>query len=265
MDEVARYNRERWNELAKANVIFSRPYLDLSPRSARELVDPRGILRDTEGIDVLCLAGGGGQQSAAFALLGANVTVLDLSDAQLERDREAAAHYGVSMSTVEGDMRDLSSLRDEAFDVVYQPHSINFVPEVGPVFAEVARVLRRGGLYYLQWHNPFTQPLDESDWDGRGYALRVPYTDGELEIDDPHWDIDAADGSKVRVVGPREFRHRLGTVVNGLISLGFAVLGLWESNDGNADADAEPGTWEHFQAVSPPYLTLWAAYRPGTS
>ena len=265
MDEVARYNRERWNELAKANVIFSRPYLDLSFRSARELVDPQGMLRDTDGMDVLCLAGGGGQQSAAFALLGANVTVLDLSDAQLERDREAAAHYGVSMSTVQGDMRDLSPLRDEAFDVVYQPHSINFVPVVGPVFAEVARVLRKGGLYHLQWHNPFGQPLDETDWDGRGYALRVPYTDGELEIDDPHWDIDAADGGIVRVVGPREFRHRLGTVVNGLISLGFAILGLWESTDGNADADAEPGTWEHFQAVAPPYLTLWAAYRPGTS
>ncbi len=265
MDEVARYNRERWDELAKANVIFSRPYLDLSPQSAREVVDPQRMLRHTDGIDALCLVGGGGQQSAALALLGAKVTVLDLSDAQLERDREAAAHYGVSMSTVQGDMRDLSPLRDEAFDVVYQPHSINFVPVVGPVFAEVARVLRKGGLYHLQWHNPFAQPLDERDWDGRGYALRLPYTDGELEIDDPHWDIDAADGSKVRVVGPREFRHTLATVVNGLISLGFAILGLWESTDGNADADAEPGTWEHFMAICPPYLELWASLRPGIS
>jgi SAM-dependent methyltransferase len=265
MDEVARYNRERWNELAKANVVFSRPYLDLSPQSARQVVDPQGMLGDTNGIDVLCLGGGGGQQSAALALLGARVTVLDLSDAQLERDREAATHYGVGMITVQGDMRDLSPFGAEAFDVVYQPYSINFVPEVGPVFAEVARVLRKGGLYYLQWHNPFAQPLDERDWDGRGYALRVPYTEGELELDDPHWDIDAGDGGTVRIVGPREFRHKLSTVANGLISLGFSVLGLWESTDSNADADAEPGTWEHFQAVAPPYLTLWAALRPGIS
>ena len=263
MDEVARYNRERWDELAKANFVFSRPYLDLSPQSAREIVDPQGMLRDSEGIDLLCLGGGGGQQSAAFALLGAKVTVLDLSDAQLERDREAATHYGVSMSTVQGDMRDLSPFGVEAFDVVYQPYSINFVPEVGPVFSEVARVLRKGGLYYLQWHNPFAQPLDESDWDGRGYVLRSTYAEGELEFDDPHWDVDPGDGSNVRVVGPREFRHKLSTVVNGLISLGFSVLGLWESKDG--DADAEPGTWEHLQAVAPPYLTLWAAYRPSIS
>ena len=39
------------------------------------------------GKGVLCLAGGGGQQSAAFALLGAKVTVLDFSETQLERDK----------------------------------------------------------------------------------------------------------------------------------------------------------------------------------
>ena len=42
-------------------------------------------------MDVLCLAAGGGQQSVAFALLGANVTVFDLSETQLEHDRLAAA------------------------------------------------------------------------------------------------------------------------------------------------------------------------------
>ncbi len=67
----------------------------------------------------------------------------------------------------------------------------------------------------------------------------------------------------MRIVGPREFRHKLGTVVNGLVSLGFSVLGLWESKDG--DAEAEPGTWEHFMAICPPYLELWAAYRPSIS
>ena len=90
MDDIARYNKERWEELARANVGFSRPYLDLDLTSAREAVDPEGMIDTFAGKDVLCLAGGGGQQSAAFALLGAKVTVLDLCETQLERDREGS-------------------------------------------------------------------------------------------------------------------------------------------------------------------------------
>ncbi len=133
MDDVARYNKERWEELARANVVFSRPYLGLDVSSAREVVDPHAMLSEIQGMEVLCLASGGGQQSVALAMLGAEVTVLDLSETQLERDRDAARNYGVHVTAVQGDMRDLSRFGDGVFDVVYQAYSINFVPSVRPV------------------------------------------------------------------------------------------------------------------------------------
>ena len=89
IDEIAQYNIERWKALTKANALFTRPYLNLDAASARAKIDPEGRLGEITGKDVLCLAGGGGQQSAAFALLGANVTVVDLSEEQLHRDRES--------------------------------------------------------------------------------------------------------------------------------------------------------------------------------
>ncbi len=95
MDEVARYNVERWKALAQANAVFTRPYLDLDKDSARKYLDPQRRLGEVAGQDVLCLAAGGGQQSVAFALLGANITVVDISEAQLRRDAEAASHYNV--------------------------------------------------------------------------------------------------------------------------------------------------------------------------
>ena len=147
MDEITKYNKERWEELAKANVPFSRPFLNLDERSAREMVDPEGMLGDLAGKEVLCLAGGGGQQSVAFALLGAYVSVLDFSESQLERDREAATHYKVRTKTFQGDMRDLSHFGQAAFDIVWHAYSLAFVPDVRPVFSEVARVLRVNGLY----------------------------------------------------------------------------------------------------------------------
>ena len=96
----------RWEALVEAEALFTRPWLDLDRRSARERLDPWGMLGDLTGARMCsCLASGGGQQSVAFALLGASVTVLDISEGQLRQDRLAAAHYGVEVTVRQGDMR----------------------------------------------------------------------------------------------------------------------------------------------------------------
>ncbi len=264
MDDVSRYNKERWEELAKGNVRFSRPWLDLDGESARAALDPHDIMGDVAGKDVLCLAGGGGQQSAAFAVLGANVIVLDFSETQLERDQQAADHYGLSIKTVQGDMRELSCFPDDSFHIVWHAHSLNFVPDPRPVFDEVARVIRVGGPYRMECTNPFIHELLGNEWDERGYSLRSPYLDGaEIVYDDPYWETEDGAGGRKRVRGPREFRHALSTIINGLVNRNFAILGLWESNHG--DLEAEPGSWDHLTAIAPPWLTFWTLYRPNQS
>ncbi len=140
MDAISRDNRERWNALANANVIHSVPFLDFTREDAAAYVYGAGILADVSGKRVLCLANGGGQASVAFGLLGADATVLDLSDVQLVRDQEAARHHGLTVKTVQGDMRDLSVFETSHFDIVWQPYSLNYSPTVESVFREVARV-----------------------------------------------------------------------------------------------------------------------------
>ena len=261
MDDLAKYNKARWEELAQANVQFSRPFLDLDAASARQVVDAEGMLDDVAGKSVLCLASGGGQQSAAFGLMGAKTTVFDLSETQLERDRIAADHYGLDTVIIQGDMRDLSCFDDDAFDVVWHAFSINFVPETRPVFAEVRRIIRQGGLYRLQYFNPYLSAVDEDGWDGHAYPLKAPYIDGaDIAELFPFWDVDGGDGSLKQIESPREFRHALSTVINGLVGEGFVILGLWEERTQNLHA--EPGTWEHFKHFAPPFLTIWSAYRP---
>ncbi len=262
MDEIARYNYRRWQALAKANAVFTRPLLDLTPADAREIIDPHGDLGDVAGRPVLCLASGGGQQSVAFALLGAQVTVVDLSTAQLDRDREAAAHYGLNLTTIEADMRDLSMLDAASFEIVYHPYSLNFVPDAREVFRQVARVLRPGGAYYFNCANPFTLGLQAGDWDGWGYPLRYPYVEGgAITSQDAPW-IFRGEAQAEPIAGPREYRHALSTLVNGLITAGFALIRLEEENLGTPDPHAEPGTAEHFTAVAPPWLRFWARLQP---
>ena len=58
MDELAHYNKERWEELAQAGVAYSRPFLDLTPDTARRVVDPHEII-EVETEVVGCDGGGG--------------------------------------------------------------------------------------------------------------------------------------------------------------------------------------------------------------
>ena len=266
MDELSGFNRERWNGLVRAGILYSRPKLELDEQSAREIVDEAGLLGDVSGKRVLLLAGGGGQQSAAFGILGAQLTVLDLSDEQLAQDQRAADHYGYAPDLLQGDMRDLSRFAEDSFDMVWQPFSINFVPDVHPVFEGVARVLKSGGLYQVQWANPYTQTLNNPDYEaGRGYALNTIYADGEIDskavYGTDNWVIEREDGTSSEVPGPREFRHTMSTFINGLVDSGFVILAFTEHR--THEEDPEPGSWEHCKAVSPPYLAFWTRKRSG--
>ena len=263
MDEVALYNIERWQALADAEALFTRPYLDLTPKSARTFLDAEGLLGDVAGKATLCLGSGGGQQSAAFALLGANVTVFDLSEAQLQRDKEAAAHYQVNIKPVQGDMRDLSALAPASFDLVYQPFSIGYVPEATVVFAQVARVLRPGGIYFLADANPFLCGMSEADWNGEGYVLKSPYLDGTQYISpDADWVYARSSKPLPAVREARLYRHTLANTLNSLLGLGFSLLHVSDSKHLNPDLAAAPGTWDHFVAYAPVYLGLWLRYQP---
>jgi ubiquinone/menaquinone biosynthesis C-methylase UbiE len=261
MDEIAKYNIERWQALADADALFTRPVLDLTEASARETVDPEGLFGELPGKEVLCLAGGGGNQSAAFALLGANVTVFDISEAQLERDRQAAAHYHIDIKTVQGDMRDLSPLSPAKFDVVYQPYSLGFVPDARVVFAQVAQVLSPGGVYYFAISNPFYGGLTQEDWNGEGYTLKLPYVDGtKIIVQDPEWVYARSGKALPEVRESHEYLQTFSKVMNSLIALGFTLIHVSDSKHLNPDPNEEPGTWGHRNAIAPAWLSFWLRY-----
>jgi len=258
-DDIARHNRRQWDECAARGGRYSTPWLDLDVSMLRAYVEgrldhlprpwiylyPPQVLRDVAGKDVLLLATGGGQQSAAFGLLGANVTVYDLSDGQLAADRVAARHYGYEVRTVQGDMRDLSALPSESFDLVYQEISLVFVPDVREVYRGVARVLRRGGTYRVAHGNPAVYLVDERSWDGRGYRIAGPYGEGRF-------DPQAADEAI-------EFRHLLSDIFNGLTEAGLMIRGVWEDPCHlHHDSLAAEGTYDHMTGWVALYFAITA-------
>jgi ubiquinone/menaquinone biosynthesis C-methylase UbiE len=258
MDDIARINRETFTREKAEGKYWTLPKLDLDVaafaacRSGEGPLPPpfgddpvdRMMMTGVFGKKILLLAGGGGQQSAVFSLLGASVTVLDLTPSQLEGDAAAAAYYGYSVDLIEGDMRDLSCLPSAHFDRVYQPPSIFCVPDLKEVFAGVYRLLKPAGLYFLAFSFPILQIANDIHWDGEAYSLRIasPYRRGAVLEDSAGF----MSLSKGTFMG--EFHHLFSDVINGLLESGFCLRGLWECPRPDSAIELEklqPGSEEH--------------------
>ena len=68
--------------------------------------------------------------------------------------------------------------------------------------------------------------------------------------------------ARKKVLGAREFRHSLSTLINGMVAQRLQVLHIREWPTG--DVDAEPGSFEHLAAHAPPWLTIWARLVDGS-
>ena len=74
-------NRQAWNQLADTGSLFARVATDEECRNPLRTLDGRGWLPESvAGLNVLCLASGGGWQAILYSAAGANVTVVDLSE-----------------------------------------------------------------------------------------------------------------------------------------------------------------------------------------
>lgn len=188
---------------------------------------PRGWLPNLMEQQVLCLASGGGQQGPVLAAAGAHVTVLDNSPKQLERDRLVAKREGMAITTVKGDMADLSMFSDQSFDIVVHPVSNVFVPEVRPVWKEAFRVLRSKGILIAGFNNPVVNLFDYALIERTGklevkYAL--PYSDVEHLTEE--------EKRRYKEEGiPFEFSHTLEDQIGGQIAAGFVITGFYEDYD----------------------------------
>jgi SAM-dependent methyltransferase len=228
------YNRAAWNHQVATGNIWTRPVgPEVIARARRGdwhivLTENTPVPRawfppDLAGRDVLCLASGGGQQGPILAAAGARVTVYDNSPAQLAQDRLVAEREGLSIITLEGDMRDLAALPAAGFDLVVHPVSNIFVPAVRPVWNEAFRVMRPGGLLLAGLVNP-AMYLFDFDAADRGEML-VRYTL-------PYADVDQLPPDRLQRYRqdnvPLEWSHSLTDLLGGQLDAGFVLTALYE-------------------------------------
>ena len=242
------HNRRAWNARVQRGERFTRPAEDKDFEDPLATVDGLGWLGgDIRGKQLLCLAAGGGRQSVLYAAAGANVTVVDISSAMLELDRRVAAERGFQVRTVEASMDQLTAFNTAEFDIVVQPVSSCYIPNIEIVYQQIARVMQIGGIYISQHKQPASLQAD-TKMSQHGYELTEAYYRKNP--------LPNVKGSRHREDGTLEYLHRWEELVGHLCRNGFVLEDLVEPL--HADPAAEPGSFDHRSCYVPPYVRFKA-------
>ena len=234
-NEILEYNRKAWDAQVAAGNQWTVPVSSQEIANAKNgdwaivLTPLKTVPHDwfpdfqKRPVEVLCLAGAGGQQGPILAAAGARVTIFDNSPAQLGQDRLVAEREKLDLKTVQGDMADLSCFADETFDLIFHPCSNCFVPDVRPVWNEAGRVLKPGGELLSGFANPIRYLFDD-DLLQRG-ELKVSYSI-------PYSDLTSLDKEqRARFAAKNEplaFGHTLADQIGGQISAGLEIVSFFE-------------------------------------
>ena len=236
--DLIEHNRVAWNRLSDAGIPWGIPVDADAIAAAKEgrwqvqLAGQQpvpsawfGATGKVEGMDILCLASGGGQQAPLLAAAGAKVISLDLSDAMLAKDRSLAEQHDLDLSCEQGSMTDLSRFTDDSFDLVLLPVAVCYVPDVNVVWRNCARVLRPGGRLLAGMINPLVNLFEENEGeDDKGLQVvnRLPYAEIDVLSETER---DAAIERGMVFV----WIHTLSDLIGGQLSAGFRLLEFAEA------------------------------------
>jgi SAM-dependent methyltransferase len=253
-DTILAHNARAWDRLAADSVPLARPATDDAfdnPRSwltGGQAADRSWLPESLGGLEVLCLAAGGGKHGPLYAAAGARVTVVDLSGAMLELDRRVARERRLDLEIVQTSMDELGMLPAGRFDLVIHPVSTCYLPDVRPVFTAVARVTRPGGRYVSQHKSPASLQAAPAPTATGGYALEHPRRTGVP--------LPSANRSRLREPGTLEFVHSLDDLLGGICRAGFLIEDVQEPD--HTAVGAEAGSFAHRAAYVPPYIRVLA-------
>lgn len=201
------------SDVAQAYDRWSRRYDD--DHNATRDLDARVVRQSAlqvAGARVLELGCGTGKNSQWLAAHARELVALDFSPGMLDvaRRRVRAAH----VRFVEHDITRPWPVSDASIDLVVGNLVLEHVRDLGPIYAEAARVLRAGGQLFLCELHPYRQ----------------------LRGSQAHYEDDETN----RIVPVTAYRHSVSEYVNGGVVAGLVLRTLGEHVEESAPPDAPP-------------------------
>ncbi len=155
-----------------------------------------------------------------FAALGADCTVLDYSEKQLESERYVSDREGYKINIIRADMTKRLPFEDGAFDLVFHPVSNCYVKDVRAIWRECYRILKKGGFLLSGVDHYINHIVDENE---KEIINSLPFDPTENE--EYRKQLERADAGM-------QFSHTLEEQIGGQLEAGFTLLDLYEDTNG---------------------------------
>lgn len=181
---------------------------------------PHSWFGDLERKKVLGLASGGGQQMPIFASLGAQCTVLDYSQKQLDSEAMVAQREGYEIEIIKADMTQPLPFPDNSFDLIFHPVSNCYIEKVEPVFAECYRILKPGGVLLCGLGNEVNYLVNEEE---TVISTAMPFN--PLINEDQRKLLEDEDCGM-------QFSHNMEEQIGGQLKAGFLLTDLYGDTNG---------------------------------
>lgn len=224
-DEAREANLKNWNDRVDIHVsgYGLAAYDDPGYISdvVRDDLESLSIVRDgVQGLDVCHLQCHIGTDTLSLARAGARVTGLDFSLAALEAAERFATEHGERIRWVHSDVMDAAAAIGDDFDLVYTSiGTICWLQDLDAWAAQVEKLLRPGGTFFIRDGHPALYSLDETASDLRIRYRYFPNGDAQTWNDSGTYSGDGV------VAHPRtyEWPHSISEIVNALIGAGLTL------------------------------------------
>ena len=182
---------------------------------------PHKWFGELKGKKLLGLASGGGQQMPVFAALGADCTVLDYSDRQLQSEKLVAEREGYEINIVKADMTKTLPFSDGVFDIIFHPVSNCYIKDVYHVFRECCRVLKSGGVLLCGLGNEVNYIVND---DETMIVNKMPFD----PLENPAYLKQLTDDDD-----GVQFSHTVAEQIGGQLEAGFILTDIYGDTNGN--------------------------------
>ena len=172
-----------------------------------------------KGCKILGLASGGGQQMPIFAALGAEVTVLDYSERQLEKEVMMSKKEGYNIRIVRADMTEKLPFEDGEFDLIFSPVSFVYVEDIEPIFKECYRILRPNGVLLCGLDNGVNFISNNED------VIENQFPFNPLKNKDQYKMLQDDDCGI-------QFSHNMEENIGGQLKAGFTLVDIYDDYNG---------------------------------
>ena len=181
---------------------------------------PKAWFGEIKGKSLLGLASGGGQQIPIFAACGANCTVFDYSEKQLESEKLVSERENYSVQIIRGDMTQTLPFSDQSFDIIFHPVSNCYVKDVQHIWNECYRILKPNGLLLSGLDNGLNYLFDDEE---KNIVRKLPF--------DPLEDKKLFESSLKNDWGI-QFSHTIEEQIGGQLLAGFQLTDIYHDTNG---------------------------------